>query len=177
MSEGLFFATSDPCWLAGARQHPVRERSIDVIGTGVCVETIATELAAIGARNVSREYRHESDVLIATIDELRRVAIRSDDLTDLVTRCEGVSNEGFVLRAVGGRLYVTARGDRGLLYAYYRLLREPRVHPGLQVVESPARAIRMLNHWDNMFGSDRGGGKCRARLRRILPLLPGRSDY
>ncbi|WP_426622964.1 alpha-glucuronidase [Leifsonia sp. McL0607] len=154
MSGDPFFATSDPCWLASALRHPVRERTVDVLGDGPLTRTVAGELEAIGAQRVSRSLRPGSDVVFGTIDALREAGVDPSAVAALTERCVDITGEGFVLHAVGETLYVTANGGRGLLYGFFRLLREPLLgdgwDAGLEIVESPVRPIRMLDHWDNM---------------------------
>lgn len=67
------------------------------------------------------------------------------------------AEEGFRIRVVPERgAVVTAPDGRGLLYGAYALL---RMHDagadtvGADVVENPAYALRMLNHWDNLDGT------------------------
>lgn len=67
------------------------------------------------------------------------------------------AEEGFRIRVVPERgAVVTAPDGRGLLYGAYALL---RMHDagadtiGTDVVENPAYALRMLDHWDNLDGT------------------------
>lgn len=154
MSGDAFFATSDPCWLASALHHPVRERTVDVLGDGLLTRTVAGELAAIGAQGVSRSLRSGSDVVFGTIGALREAGVEPAAVAALAERCAGISDEGFVLQVVDETLYVTARSGPGLVYGLFRLLRESlrdgEWDAGLEIVESPARPVRMLDHWDNL---------------------------
>lgn len=145
-----FFATSDPCWLAAALRHPVREAAVDVITSGLLSETIAAELSVIGATDVSRSLRPGSRVVIGTVEALRGAEIEPGLIAELTWRCGAVSDEGFVLLSSKDVVYIAALTERGLLYGFYRFLREPHLRPDLAIAESPARPIRMLNHWDNM---------------------------
>ena len=78
---------------------------------------------------------------------------------ELVTAVDSAitAEEGFRIRVVPERgAVVTAPDGRGLLYGAYALL---RMHDagadtvGADVVENPAYALRMLNHWDNLDGT------------------------
>ncbi len=65
--------------------------------------------------------------------------------------------EGFLIRQLetgsGRRLVLTALDDQGLLYGAYRLLRLLQMEQpvtGINQVDAPKTALRMLNHWDNL---------------------------
>ncbi len=68
-----------------------------------------------------------------------------------------LGNEGFLIKSVTvndkKKWVVTANADIGLLYGVFKLLRTMQVHEqfeGINLVESPKIALRMLNHWDNL---------------------------
>lgn len=68
-----------------------------------------------------------------------------------------LGREGFTLRSIGRRkdrrLVIAANEDVGVLYGAFALLRRMQTRQsinGLNVVESPAKPVRMLNHWDNL---------------------------
>lgn len=78
---------------------------------------------------------------------------------ELVTAVDSAitAEEGFRIRVVPERgAVVTAPDGRGLLYGAYALLRMQDAGAdtvGADVVENPAYALRMLNHWDNLDGT------------------------
>jgi alpha-glucuronidase len=64
--------------------------------------------------------------------------------------------EGFVIRAAGDRVVIAGQDERGALYGVYHflgLLALGKVRAGLEIAESPAASLRMINHWDNLDGS------------------------
>ncbi|HZG86307.1 alpha-glucuronidase family glycosyl hydrolase [Paenibacillus sp.] len=73
-------------------------------------------------------------------------------------RGEGVvSEEGYAIRrSDGGPIALAANTDRGALYAVFHflaLLQEGESIERLDIAETPANRLRMINHWDNMDGS------------------------
>lgn len=77
---------------------------------------------------------------------------------DLTLRTENreEDRESFTIRVTADEVTVTGNGDEGLLYGVYHLLRLCRtggLREGLEVRETPAAALRMLDHWDNTDGS------------------------
>jgi alpha-glucuronidase len=77
--------------------------------------------------------------------------------TETLTR---LGDEGYVIRSatVGGfsATVIASKGDAGVLYGAFRLLRliqtrEPMAH--VDIAERPRLARRLLNHWDNLDGS------------------------
>lgn len=68
-----------------------------------------------------------------------------------------LGREGFILRSTGRgedrRLVIAANEDVGVLYGVFALLRHIQTRQPIErldVVERPASALRMLNHWDNL---------------------------
>ncbi|WP_321331654.1 alpha-glucuronidase [uncultured Bacteroides sp.] len=69
-----------------------------------------------------------------------------------------LGNEGFTIlsSADGKKITIASAGEIGVLYGAYHLLRLQQtgvVTAKLNVVESPAYKIRVLNHWDNLDGT------------------------
>ncbi len=68
-----------------------------------------------------------------------------------------IASDGFRISIpADGRATVTAPDGRGLLYGAYALLRMHTAGTdtvGADVVDNPAYALRMLNHWDNLDGT------------------------
>jgi alpha-glucuronidase len=73
---------------------------------------------------------------------------------------DGLGDEGYRIRStrIGGRraTVIASRGDVGLLYGAFHLLRLVQTGQpidALDVAERPRLALRLLNHWDNLDGS------------------------
>src|SRR5699024_4834730 len=71
-----------------------------------------------------------------------------------------LGDEGFAVRTVGrgprGRIVIGSAAPAGVLYGAFALLRQLQTQRSihrLDLRESPANALRMLNHWDNLDGS------------------------
>ncbi|WP_194904284.1 alpha-glucuronidase family glycosyl hydrolase [Catenulispora rubra] len=81
-------------------------------------------------------------------------------------KLKSLGDEGFAIRTTGygpGRVTVIAStGAAGVLYgafAFLRLLQTGSAIDHLDIAESPANPVRMLDHWDNLDGSvERGYG-------------------
>ena len=74
----------------------------------------------------------------------------------VLERRKGMPKEGFRITANGGQTRITASTDVGLLYGAYYLLRLQQtgaLSEDLDVTESPAYDLRILNHWDNPDGT------------------------
>ena len=91
-------------------------------------------------------------VVLGTPDSSRWVAPFRREL-------DALGDEGYLLRQVQveGRdvLLVAARQDIGVLYGVFhllRLLQSGTSLEGLDLRESPAMRLRVLNHWDNLDG-------------------------
>ena len=64
--------------------------------------------------------------------------------------------EGFSIKYEKGNYIVSSPSEAGLLYASYHLIRMEaagELTTGINVKESPAYGIRVLNHWDNPDGT------------------------
>lgn len=62
----------------------------------------------------------------------------------------GLKAESFSIRRDGKKIVISSADDRGALYGAYSLLRDSMQIPR---EESPAFALRLLNHWDNLDGT------------------------
>lgn len=94
----------------------------------------------------------QSMLVLGTPQSSRWVAPFRRELDEL-------GDEGYLLRQskVDGRdvLLVAARQDIGVLYGVFHLLRLVQTGTsldGLDIRESPAMRLRVLNHWDNLDG-------------------------
>ena len=101
-------------------------------------------------------------IALATAPELRSLHLHSN----------GLSAEGYAIRSMhvnGHRATViAANGERGLLYGAFALLRRMQTHRSIERLnlrDTPALPLRMLDHWDNLNGFvERGyAGKSLAR--------------
>jgi alpha-glucuronidase len=64
--------------------------------------------------------------------------------------------EGFVIRVTNAGAIIAGQDEPGTLYGVYRflsLLALGSLRPGLEIAESPAAPLRMINHWDNLDGT------------------------
>jgi alpha-glucuronidase len=68
----------------------------------------------------------------------------------------GVTNEGFIIKTVGGKTYITGKTQVGVLrgtYHFLRLMQAGKDITSLNVVENPYFAYRVLDHWYNHYSS------------------------
>lgn len=79
-------------------------------------------------------------------------------------RLSAVGQEGYVVRSttVGGRpaIAIAANTDVGVLHGAFAFLRHLECHrplAGLSLAEAPKVERRLLNHWDNLDGSEERG--------------------
>ncbi|MDA3853483.1 MAG: alpha-glucuronidase, partial [Bacteroidales bacterium] len=64
-----------------------------------------------------------------------------------------IEEEGFLIKSVNGNVILASKGDKGLLYASFRLLQEIQQFTPLAqlyIAENPSTKVRVLNHWDNL---------------------------
>ena len=151
--------------VTSARYRETLPGIITTLGNQATVESARQELidgfrGMIG-RNLRQESRltPESAIVIGTFDELRRVVPQ-------LSISGNMPPDSFWLKStkVGAATYtvIAASNDRGVLYGSFALLRkialgEPIVD--LDERQTPAAAIRWLNHWDNIDGTiERGYG-------------------
>ncbi|HUW93000.1 MAG TPA: alpha-glucuronidase family glycosyl hydrolase [Bacteroidales bacterium] len=73
------------------------------------------------------------------------------------TRINGVNDEGFVIRSIVYNkkkiILIAGNEDAGVLYGVFYFLQMLQQHQqieNLNIESSPATAIRLLNHWDNL---------------------------
>ncbi|THH41699.1 alpha-glucuronidase family glycosyl hydrolase [Neolewinella litorea] len=67
-----------------------------------------------------------------------------------------VAREGYRLRQRDGQLELAASSNVGFLYGTFHLLRLLQTEAdlkGLDLLETPAKELRILNHWDNLDGT------------------------
>ncbi|MCL2229478.1 MAG: alpha-glucuronidase [Treponema sp.] len=64
--------------------------------------------------------------------------------------------ESFSISITENQILICAADDNGLLYGVFRflfLLAQGKITHGLQINETPASPLRMINHWDNFDGT------------------------
>jgi alpha-glucuronidase len=64
-----------------------------------------------------------------------------------------LNDEGFILNNEGGKVFIIAKTDIGLLYGMFHLLRFMGMNTPVNrfnAIEEPKIKLRMLNHWDNL---------------------------
>ena len=62
--------------------------------------------------------------------------------------------EGYLVKAVPGKITVESGGQRGLLYGMFAMLERLRMGEyAFTLAQTPSNPIRMLDHWDNLDGS------------------------
>ena len=106
-------------------------------------------------------------------------------LPDVVPGTTG--EEGYIIRSIRqGRRNITvvaSEGDRGVLYGLFHLLRIISTESptgNLDILERPATALRLLNHWDNLDGTvERGYAGGSIWNWHLLPgyISPRYTDY
>jgi alpha-glucuronidase len=130
--------------------------------------------------NLATKVTHDGTIVLGTPRSSATVADLHLDLQDL-------GDEGFLLRTVsiGGHraIVVAARGDPGVLYGTFELLRLMRTRQSLERLEArgvPRIQLRLLNHWDNLDGTvERGYAGASIWDWQKLPgyLAPRYTDY
>jgi alpha-glucuronidase len=89
-------------------------------------------------------------VIIGTLEKLRGLYGPALGLGEMP------GPEGFVLRRSGARLVIAGRDGRGCLYGVYRclfLLAQGRLPLDVELAETPAAPLRIINHWDMANGA------------------------
>ncbi|MFI6828578.1 alpha-glucuronidase [Kribbella sp. NPDC050241] len=137
--------TVDPCWL-GTQRLP----EVTIHASGALAQTIRAELRQ------TRRIRNDVEVALCTLGRVRETPLWQE--VEAALPDEGLGAEGFVAARRGNNLVVAAEAGRGLLYGYFYVLRYFEwMTSEFVVVERPAIAIRMLDHWDNLVPHPRMG--------------------
>ena len=74
----------------------------------------------------------------------------------VLKRKKGMAKDSYTITTNGGKTIITACDDAGMLYGAYHLLRLQQMGKdvsNLNISESPAYSLRILNHWDNPNGT------------------------
>jgi alpha-glucuronidase len=67
-----------------------------------------------------------------------------------------VTSEGFIIKTISGKTYITSKSQVGVLRGAFRFLRLMQTQKdinNLNIVENPYFAYRVLDHWYNHYGS------------------------
>lgn len=127
----------DPAWLPDEVFRPIGTRRTLIRGSGPLVDTVYAEVAGACDRFGGRVERDASPGPF-----------------DLVLELSGADDgEAFAYERHDGRTTVTASGQRGVLYGLFHVVRlGEAAFRGEHRTEqhSPASALRMLDHWDNV---------------------------
>ncbi|MFI6013423.1 alpha-glucuronidase [Streptomyces sp. NPDC051243] len=132
----------DPAWLPDEAFRPIGTRRTLIRGSGPLVDTVHAEVAQACARFGGRVERDTGPGATAY-----------DLLLDLNGDADRLGDEGYTYARREGRTTVSARGQAGLLYGLFHVVRlgERAFHGERQVERHrPAAALRMLDHWDNV---------------------------
>jgi alpha-glucuronidase len=68
-------------------------------------------------------------------------------------KLQSVGNEGYIILANEGNIFITANTDIGVLYGVFHFLRLIQTEQSLKninIIEKPKVQHRVLNHWDNL---------------------------
>ena len=73
----------------------------------------------------------------------------------VLKRQKGLAPDAYTIKSQDGKTLISAANDAGLLYGAFHLLRlqETGQTDGLDIKETPAYDLRILNHWDNPNGT------------------------
>lgn len=68
----------------------------------------------------------------------------------------GLENDGYIIKSGDGRIIISGKTDRGVLYGVFSFLRLMQLETPVEkmnAANNPSNMYRMINHWDNMDGS------------------------
>ncbi|MHC4988294.1 MAG: alpha-glucuronidase family glycosyl hydrolase [Planctomycetota bacterium] len=133
-------------------------REISVAGDNTLLESAVEELKTgikgmLGER-VKVTNSFSKGIVLGTASELskKNMKLNQESYGEL-------SDEGFSIRSDQPRLIITAKTEQGVLYGVFHLLRLMQTHQrisALNISQSPAIKLRLLNHWDNPGKVPRG---------------------
>ncbi|QEO08961.1 alpha-glucuronidase [Protaetiibacter larvae] len=129
-----------PMWLpAGATAH-LAGRTVAVVGEAPLADTVRGEVRSAGAVSEGTP-----DVVLGTATALEAAGITAPSAPEAA--------ESFAIGRRDGVTVVSARDAAGLLYGWFALVRLGAAALDDALVDtphSPAHAVRMLDHWDNV---------------------------
>jgi alpha-glucuronidase len=172
-----YFEDTDACWMSldglrtmGAMTFSLLDREQRYGTSHPIITTLTREIRTLvdlhdGA--LVTDMLSDADVILATMAALSSLpgeeAGPHAELIALGAQASRrLTREGFAVVRHHGATLITAPSDCGLLYGYFRLLRQAAARdaaePGDGVtLENPANPIRMVNQWDNMTVGDAMG--------------------
>ena len=130
----------DLCWLASK----IGVADFEVRGETLIIDAVKEEL------ELKSEFAHAKKVIFSSAAHL-------SDAEKVVFDLLAIKEEGYIIKETPTALYVVGNEDKGVLYGTFHLLRllaQKTKLTGIEIVENPYNAIRMLNHWDNMDEKD-----------------------
>lgn len=86
------------------------------------------------------------------------IIIGPADSLDMLSSEEinGIGGEGYIIKNDNGRIIISAKTGRGILYgvfSFLRLIQLERPLSSMNVLDNPLNMLRMVNQWDNLDGS------------------------
>lgn len=150
-------------WLRYRPLSPARQEALGaLVAGGIGVDPTATPvlaaardellrgLSAMVGREVRASSPAEARILLGVgSSPAIRAHVREAEI-------DAAGDEGYVLRSAtrsgAPRLVIASRGDRGVLYGAFHLLRHLQADGDpatLNVTERPRLPLRLINHWDN----------------------------
>ena len=127
---------------------------------GGCINAFSEDGSSLwlrqkGGKNTRVVIPSESAVMKIARDELQK-AMKGVSVILKYDKEASAKEEGFSIKYEKGNYIVSSPSEAGLLYASYHLIRMEaagELTTGINVKESPAYGIRVLNHWDNPDGT------------------------
>lgn len=142
-------ATPHAAWLPDAALAPLLERTVAVVGEGICLDTVRAELGAAPAAPAE---------VAGLVVAVRDAVGHPEDLglTD-VTAPAAVPPNGYGIVRESGRAVVLGSDGASALRGLYALVREEALAratgtpaPDGLTLSAPDQPLRMLDHWDNI---------------------------
>ena len=142
------------CWL---RYNPNKDYPDSGLFTEVNVCSRDNKTGVI-TQNAVQELTTAIKRICNVIAKVNTVSSYKEITTGVLLNIDGqedLKEEGFRLIQEGGRIMVSGKTEKGLLYGTFELIRKIAAGEGLRdihITENPDNNLRMLNHWDNMTG-------------------------
>lgn len=132
-----------PAWLPDAALAPIGAARVAVLSTGPLADTVRAEVERAVALHGGTVTSERPDLVLADIG-----AVAANEAHRAALEAGPIPADGYVIARRGGTTAVVGAGERGLLVGLFALLRTPA--DAELVRDAPARATRMLDHWDNI---------------------------
>jgi alpha-glucuronidase len=147
------------CWLAYRRvENPevLKEYTDTFSGISVHGESVVLETAL-------KELRYGLSKMLGTVpgtagDGESGIVLGLCSEIDILSEDDvsGIEDEGYIIRNKKGRVIISGRTDKGVLYGVFSFLRLIQLETPVKemnVAKNPANRYRMVNQWDNMDGT------------------------